>query len=1048
MQQADTSLLDEGHLDCVTARLWNGAREKLLLLSGSEDGEAFSLSLLDPQTSAVTHRWPLSELVASEVDGARVAVELSKGLWWTRNPIFCLPTPERARELHRKLIRRAGGHLRSESAAAEAHEDLAQQLAKERAARVAAEEIAARARAESVAAAREAETRVSRADSRAAAAAAAAATAAREVAAAAAAEAAAAVVGEAETAAEAAAAEAARMKSAVDEARAETQRERARRATLDGESQRARDAAARAEAAREAAEARARAEADERAAAVAEAARVAAELDAAMRSRRTSEAAALAAVKAGSQAARAEAIAATEASADAAAAAALAIAEAEDAAAAAMQRAKDAEVEAARASEARAQAEARAEAAEAALRAQAAGRGGRESGEGEGGRDGGDGAGGGDGNGDGDGSSGGSGGGGGAGAGAEVAALREAKARLEAELTEERVAREAALARLVEVMHAGAGSTLENEARFNAAESKLAAVATKLGVRAQQRLVFGRLRANAREAREQHTPPSLPPRPAEPPPRPLAEVTPPPDTAPAAALSFNALAAWLGGKGGGKGGGNEDAAGGGGAVGDSSVARAAAQAEALAVQRAEAREVAAALVETFEDISRLQVRGRQRLRCTCGMRESSPSLHARPPPAPTTTASHAQPLYDITLPSELLLREHALIGSPFPPPHPTHNSLTPTLTPTLNPPPLLPAQAQLLGTHPLELSTIEDASRQHTQADAGSDDASSPRPRHELLGASPVPSLYTTAGEALGAYEDFDATPQPPRRARRSMGAAYGRRTADCSITAAAAEGAHPKATSRRRAASTGSARRTLPASPTSHPRLQAIREERSARMLVDGSNGAVDGSNGAADGPSEVQSHAVHAADGSSDGGAGGDGGSGGGTDGGTGSDAGRGTSSDAGRGTGHGLDDDNDDDDDEEGEEEGEGEEESEELSLDADDDLAAASEAPISEISEISGMHELKDGVAQHISRRLAQRMEAVSELQRRLQRTLATEEYGETDVWPSQTIDGRRPSLNTARAQLRWSTSGIAVGAYQGFDAGSVDSERAPGSRPAE
>ena len=72
-----------------------------------------------------------------------------------------------------------------------------------------------------------------------------------------------------------------------------------------------------------------------------------------------------------------------------------------------------------------------------------------------------------------------------------------------------------------------------------------------------------------------------------------------------------------------------------------------------------------------------------------------------------------------------------------------------------------------------------------------------------------------------------------------------------------------------------------------------------------------------------------------------------------------------------------------------------------------------------------------------------------LQRRLEHTLRQDEYGGGDGWPSPAdakppVLGRAPSLNSARARLRYSTAGIAVGAYQGFSASSA---REPVSRAA-
>ena len=100
-----------------------------------------------------------------------------------------------------------------------------------------------------------------------------------------------------------------------------------------------------------------------------------------------------------------------------------------------------------------------------------------------------------------------------------------------------------------------------------------------------------------------------------------------------------------------------------------------------------------------------------------------------------------------------------------------------------------------------------------------------------------------------------------------------------------------------------------------------------------------------------------------------------------------------------------------------------------------------------------------VAHALSEKLGERMHSARELQRRLERTLRTEEYGSEPGWnekygtpeaarAQQAPSGRRASLNTARAQLRYSTAGVAVGAYDTFDPEESISNGGAGRRRAQ
>ena len=124
----------------------------------------------------------------------------------------------------------------------------------------------------------------------------------------------------------------------------------------------------------------------------------------------------------------------------------------------------------------------------------------------------------------------------------------------------------------------------------------------------------------------------------------------------------------------------------------------------------------------------------------------------------------------------------------------------------------------------------------------------------------------------------------------------------------------------------------------------------------------------------------------------------------------------------------------------------------SLEAHGALAEAAgeeEESEEEGEEEEAMEEARGAMAAALSEQLVQRMTAVSESQKRLEQILRQDEYGGGDGWPSRTdatppVLGRAPSLNSARARLRYSTAGIAVGAYEGF---STSSAREPVSRAA-
>ena len=104
-------LVDEasdGFLDLVTARLWNGSSQKILLISDEV------ISLLDAQTSRASHVWPLRDVTSAEVgaEGDVVCLTLASGLWWARRPSLVLPSHERASLLCQQLAKRCAQRWR------------------------------------------------------------------------------------------------------------------------------------------------------------------------------------------------------------------------------------------------------------------------------------------------------------------------------------------------------------------------------------------------------------------------------------------------------------------------------------------------------------------------------------------------------------------------------------------------------------------------------------------------------------------------------------------------------------------------------------------------------------------------------------------------------------------------------------------------------------------------------------------------------------------------------------------------------------------------
>ena len=91
----------EGFMDIVLARLWNGTFERLLLISES------GIQLLDPETSRQSHAWSLAELrsVVQEPGSSVVTCKLSTGWMWQRSPSFSLPSSDRAELLCWNLAR-------------------------------------------------------------------------------------------------------------------------------------------------------------------------------------------------------------------------------------------------------------------------------------------------------------------------------------------------------------------------------------------------------------------------------------------------------------------------------------------------------------------------------------------------------------------------------------------------------------------------------------------------------------------------------------------------------------------------------------------------------------------------------------------------------------------------------------------------------------------------------------------------------------------------------------------------------------------------------
>ena len=100
-QRAAFEAAHEGFMHCVTARLWNGSSERLLLISES------AVSLLEPDTSNVTQIWQLRDVKSVDMTGAVVSLTLGRGVWWARNPSVVLPNAERATLLCRQVPRSA-----------------------------------------------------------------------------------------------------------------------------------------------------------------------------------------------------------------------------------------------------------------------------------------------------------------------------------------------------------------------------------------------------------------------------------------------------------------------------------------------------------------------------------------------------------------------------------------------------------------------------------------------------------------------------------------------------------------------------------------------------------------------------------------------------------------------------------------------------------------------------------------------------------------------------------------------------------------------------
>ena len=98
---ADTAATSpENFTELVSAKLWNGSSECLLLAS---DGR---IQLLEPRTSRPLHTWLFGDVGAVEHEANVVTVRLSGGWVWQRTLAFTLPSPDRAQLLHSLLAQR------------------------------------------------------------------------------------------------------------------------------------------------------------------------------------------------------------------------------------------------------------------------------------------------------------------------------------------------------------------------------------------------------------------------------------------------------------------------------------------------------------------------------------------------------------------------------------------------------------------------------------------------------------------------------------------------------------------------------------------------------------------------------------------------------------------------------------------------------------------------------------------------------------------------------------------------------------------------------
>ena len=101
--------------------------------------------------------------------------------------------------------------------------------------------------------------------------------------------------------------------------------------------------------------------------------------------------------------------------------------------------------------------------------------------------------------------------------------------------------------------------------------------------------------------------------------------------------------------------------------------------------------------------------------------------------------------------------------------------------------------------------------------------------------------------------------------------------------------------------------------------------------------------------------------------------------------------------------------------------------------EDDGEEDDEEDDTEEDEEEAMEEARGAMAAALSDELVRRMEAISALKERLEATLRQDDYGAAaDSAPP--LVARRPSLTAKRASLRYSTAGVAIGAYEGFSPG--------------